>query len=177
MKDLWKLDTGSEAMPIPPEEIIDAHCDNLNARTEGRVRAKIAAWDGPTASYTRHEGISLALLAFSSIGSPKKVDIQEELGDVGESHFAFEFYLTSPSTPNYKFRILFLVYRIGYYPLQLVMDDEIASEIGVGQNVTCENEDEFNQYLEKILSSPKVAKVVTSLNHLALREEQKKQAV
>ena len=168
----WNIVIDETSTPTPPEEIVESQCENLKNLTDGRVIAKIAVYYGQTSSYTQY-GFLGALRNLALAGEDREVNIQEDLGDVGKSYFTFEFFISATSAPNYKFRILFLIYEIGYYPLKIVLDEKIAAGIGVEQNITCKSEEDFKDILGKILASPKVAKVVNSLNSIALREERK----
>ena len=96
-------------------------------------------------------------------------DTQSNLGNVGsapEIFKSYEFYLTSPHTPNYMFRIMFFNYVLGQYPICIILDE------GIGENISCATEDEFTEALIKIINSQKVQKVVRALNALAHEESE-----
>ena len=184
IENMWNLeDEEVLALPTPPEKIVEEQCELLGAATDYVVKAKIAPYSGSVESYRR---TSLRALPGSVVqnfmqiyNDDRFVDIQEDLGDIGSSYFAFEFFIVAPSIPNYKYRVMFMQYKIEYYPLLLVLDDEIATEINFpvssensdeilsSQNVVCENEEQFIELLRKVITSKKVRKVVASLKRMA----------
>ena len=184
-ENMWNIQLEYSTTPTstPPNEIVQTQCEHLKKITQGRIIAKISSYFGPVSSYTVPSlGQVLATLAekVSLAGTDKTVDIQEDLGDIGESpnrFFTFEFFITSIATPNYKYRIMFLRYEIGYYPLAIVLDDEIAIDINENQTIICENEKSFNDMLEKIINSAKVKKVILNLYAIAIREEERKSRI
>jgi len=165
---MWNIDLDLNEMSIPssPVDIIEKQCDYLREHTDGKIIAKTANREA--------DGNARLLVqrATSNLKSDRK-GIQRELGEVEKSDFAFEFFITSTGTPNYKFRVMFLLYGIELYPLLLVVDEDIAFEIGAEQIIIIENEEYFIMELEKILASPKVSKIINSLYAETLRVEKR----
>jgi len=168
MSSMWNLELDKIVLPVSPADIIESQCDYLREYTNGKIIAKIA----------NYEGVILSPNLFQHAtpqqnSGDNRVDIQEELGRYGGSKFTFELFITSTGTPNYKFRIMFLAYGIEYYPVIMVVDEEIASEIEREQHILCDNEYEFEDMLKKILASKKVSKVINHLYSATLREERR----
>lgn len=178
IENMWILDDeGTSALPGSPKKIVEVQCDFIREATNYEIKAQITPYSGPIRSYMK-PSFSNAIKSSFIFSDDKFVDIQEDLGDIGSRYFTFEFFISSPSVPNYKYRIMFMQYEIGYYPLFLVLDDEIAEEIisplpenvsnGLSnQNVLCENEADFIKLLKKVIASQKVRKVITSLKRMA----------
>ncbi|MCL2577139.1 MAG: hypothetical protein FWE27_03705 [Defluviitaleaceae bacterium] len=171
-ENMWVLDDeGIPALPTPPEKIVEVQCNLLGKATNYEIRARIDSYSGSITPYEMRE----VLHDFEeSFRDNRFFDIQEDLGEIGSSVFTFEFYVTSSFIPNYKYRIMFMSYSIGYYPLLVVLDDEIASEISqkdsagkVYQNAQCVNEQQFIELLRKVIGSKKVRKVIASLRHMS----------
>lgn len=71
-------------------------------------------------------------------------------------------------------KIIFVTrYGITYYPLKIVLDETIATQIGCENTIQLENESEFKTVLGKILNSDKLKSVINSLFALNVQELQK----
>lgn len=114
----------SEEDLTPPEEVIQEYAEQLKEITKNYVKGIVEPYTGKIESYTRY-GLTTAF----DITSDKKYDIQKDLGVIGNSKKKFEFYLGSDILPNYKYRILFFEYEIGFYPVKIVLEQRIADEI------------------------------------------------
>jgi len=176
MSSMWNLELNEVVASTSPVDIVEEQCEYLRKHTDGKIIAKISGYYEPISSYTRYGFGSLLRSALQS-GGDTKVDIQEDLGDIGNTYFTYEFFITSIATPNYKFRVMFMRHDITGYPIELVMDADIAHDMSFiysnnSQNFVCENERVFKEVLEEILNSTKVAKVINALYSTALREEQ-----
>ena len=160
MESLWKLELDNyEPVIRPPETIVALQCKYLEELTEGRVIANVSKYKDPIFDYLNES----------------RTDVQENLGVVGNvpnMFFNYEFYLTSPSTPKYKYRIMFFSYAIGQYPVNLVLDEDIAIDISEDENVICVSEDEFKASLMQIFRSDKVKSVIRALNIISKKESE-----
>jgi len=186
-KNLWEnLKLKQPSSINPPEKILESQCDILRKLTNGWVVAKIAKYDGKTSS--DHETSSdhkfdLKTLLINMVSLPQESEsepepepepfnVQQDLGEVGDNSFSFEFYITSPHAPHYKFRIMFLNYSLEFYPVKLVLDECIAKSIGeTGYILRCESEEAFIDALDRIFSSSEVERVINSLNMFAYHRE------
>ena len=168
MENMWNIPPSNETEITPPSKIVEIQCGHLREKTAGAIIAKIAIYDGPIFSYK-------TLGIMDSITSPqgmlvrgRHVDIQEDLGEIGENYFTYELFITSIHTPNYKYRVMFLGHGIGFYPLDIVVDEEIAKELGEEiQTLVCDDESIFVETLSKILGSTKVKQVINALMVIA----------
>jgi len=156
MENLWKLNFNEiEPITTKPEVIVEQQCNFLEQLTEGRVTAKVIPYE------------QLILPRYSKKGQDIEATSSDKLGDIGtipKMRFYFEFYLTSPSTPKYKFRIMFFDYAKGQYPVELKIDADIATDIREKDYIKCVSENDFIMVLARILNSNKVKNVINALN-------------
>lgn len=167
MKNLWKKDFYAEKDINTAQEILQEQCDYLMNNTRGKIIAKVAEYDGPTQSYTEKS-------TFSSISETLKdqfVNIQTALGETSSNKFAYEFYITSSATPNYKYRIMFMTYGITFYPVNITLDESIASEIHQDQYIICETQEQLENILEQILNSSQLEKIINNLLAIAKQQD------
>ena len=114
-----------------PNEVLESISNQLNEQTNGYIIGVIREYDEPIESY---ETPSIASMLSMNFGS-RHVDIQNKLGAQGEDYKKYEFCIEAKFLPNYKFRLLFIGFRIGGYPCKLVLEESIADEIN--KNVDC----------------------------------------
>lgn len=170
---MWKITIVKDLSHVSPKDIVKTQCEYLKEQTEGRVIAEISNYDGQIASYSRMNYPEPIASVIEHFPHSKNVDIQDNLGDIGNSpidRYTFEFYLMSKSVIDYKYRIMFMRYSEGYYPVDIVLDEDIALEIGTDLNIICSNEMKFKDLLRNILNSFKINRVVNSLYVISLRE-------
>ena len=174
MESMWKIKLDDyEQAAIPPGQILEQQCEHLKTQTEGRVLARISRYKGAL-----HEKFSIHDLMdeMGGVISPAtfKIKRQKKLGDIGDApdmYFTYEFYLTSPSTPKYKFRVMFVSYVAGQYPVDIVLDDDIATDILRNDDtISCSSENEFKAILLRIFNSKRVAQVIRALNKIATED-------
>lgn len=163
MRDLWKKRFDAKEFSDTAQSIIQEQCDYLNKNTNGMIIAKIVAYDGPTQSYIAKPALANMSEVLGAFQKERTVNIQEDLGEIGEGSFTFEFFITSVATPNYKYRVMFVEYGIAFFPVYLTLDESIALELGVEESMECVNQEEFEKILEKILNSEKIEKVINNL--------------
>lgn len=66
--------------------------------------------------------------------------------------FRFDFYIEAPSLNNYRFHVLTLNHDLDFYPVEIT-----------GRNDKITNEQELEQALEQIFTSPEVKRVINGL--------------
>ena len=86
-----------------PEKVISEILTQLNEETNGIICGNIVNYNGNVMSYTKANFSSLAAV----IGSDKEVDIQNDLGEIGQETHKFECYLYTPEYDKYKYRVFF----------------------------------------------------------------------
>lgn len=167
MDNLWKKEFHASRLGETPDSIIQAQCDFLQKMTDGKIIAKCVSYDGYTKSYK----VNSSFEQVSKMLQPKLHDIQNDLGEIEETRFAYEFYITCRTTPNYKYRIMFIEYGFMFYPVSITLDEDIASEISIETDIECDTQEDFNSVLEKVLNSSKLEKLINNLLTLVDRHE------
>lgn len=157
MKNLWKKEFSPTEVESP-KKILNAQGQYLSEITNGLIIAKVSEYDGKI-----HSGTIPGLSSLALNLSDREYDVQNDLGDIQEGSFKYEFYIASPKAPDYKYRVMFIEHTISLYPVNIVLDQEIATEIGVNEESFCENVNEFEAILTSILNSAKIEKIVNAL--------------
>ena len=158
MDNLWKKKFSAVDIEAP-NNVLNQQGEYLSDATDGLIIAKATEYDGEIHSCTI-PGISS--LAITNIAD-RKFNVQDELGDIQENTFKYEFYIASPLAPDYKYRIMFFEHNISLYPVSIVLDQEIANEINVEEEILCETIKDFELILSSILNSSKIEKVINAL--------------
>ena len=147
-----------------PDKVIDEYLTILSEQTHNIICGRISIYDGPVTSYTTRRMELIG--ALEDITKGKHVDIQDSLGKIGEKDKYFECYLYTSNFTNYRYRLFFMKYGIANYPVQFTLEESIAKSIqGTDHNyiVTCNNREEVEALIIKILKSRKVLNVMQEL--------------
>ncbi len=154
----------NDSSVITPDVVMREVCDELSEVTKGFVTGNVSEYEGQIESY---DMISEIASISAGIAATTKKDIQEQLGAIGERDFKYELYLTVSQVKDYKYRILFVKYPIGGYPVKVVVEqgiaDELNNEEGLGYVYTVETKEEFERFLVKIFNSKILQKVIQNL--------------
>lgn len=164
-----KFDIGSRLNFDPidltaPDKVIRNLCDQLSEETNGYVVAAIEEYNGKIESYTQKS--SMATVAAMLGESEKKICIQNSLGKIGNEVKRFEFYLKTPTYEDYKFRVLFIEYGTGNYPVKVVLEMGVANEVldsHGGYKIICKNPDELEDLIFRVLTSEYIIHVMQEL--------------
>lgn len=147
-----------------PNKIIEEILTQLPEGTHGIISGAIVKYNGPIMSYTTKTGTALAA-ALGTI-TEKHFDIQEKLGKQGEEDNKYECYLYTAGYEKYKYRMFFMGYGIASYPVQFTLEESIARSIMRDQSsyiFVCNNREEVEELVLKILTSQKVLDVMQEL--------------
>lgn len=168
-----KLDF-SEIDLTAPDKVIKEILSQLPEVTADNVWGEIEHYDGNITSYTKS-----SIYDFSSaLVGEKKVDIQTELGVSGNTEYRYECYLYSKANEFYKYRMFFVQYNIAKYPVKLVLERSIAESISPatsGYIFHCNNREELEELVERILTSKRVISIMQEIirvNQSAKYDEQ-----
>lgn len=148
-----------------PEIVIAEILAQLPEETNGLIMGKIAAYDGPVMSYTK-KGLSSFALSLSMGTEDKEVDIQNDLGKIGQETHKFECYLYTPEYEKYRYRVFFVKYDVSNYPATVVLDDSVARSISSsnsGYVYTCNARPDLETLVVKVLTSKRVISVMQEL--------------
>jgi len=159
---MWNLNFDDFEPNTSPVKIVKQQCEYLEQITEGRVLAEVSR-------YTNSSTLAnLYSLMAASAATAALTGAKIRLGSIGKT--TYEFFLTSPVTPNYKFRIMFFSSAVGQYNVDMVLADDIATDIHENKVFSCASEDEFTDALSRIINSKKVRQVIKSLNEMAKQD-------
>lgn len=157
-----KLDFNDIDMTAP-EKVISDILDQLSKETNGIICGKIDAYSGPVMSYTKTGFSSLAL----TLGTAdEEVDIQSDLGKIGQETHKFECYLYTPEYDKYKYRVFFAKYDTSNYPVNIILEESVAKSISnsnSGYILSCATRDELENLTYKIFNSKKLITVMQEL--------------
>lgn len=146
-----------------PEKVISDVLDQLSKETNGIICGNIATYSGHVMSYTKTGFSSIAL----AIGpTDKEVDIQNDLGKIGQETHKFECYLYTPAYDKYKYRVFFVKYETSNYPVNVILEESIARSISsgnVGYVWSCDTREELEELMYKIFNSKKIVSVMQEL--------------
>ena len=147
-----------------PDKVVEEILAQLPEDTQSIIFGSIVAYDGQVTSYkTTRTSLAEAL---GTITTETHVDIQKSLGKQGEEENKFECYLYTSIYEGYKYRMFFMKYGIAHYPVQFTLEESIARSIqGTNSNyiVTCNNREEVEELILKILTSKKILSVMQEL--------------
>ena len=147
----------------PPDEVIEEILSQLPGETNDIVRGRIQAYGGPVLSYKRtgFSGIAEAL------GSTEKtVDIQNDLGEIGQETHKFECFLYTPEYDKYKYRVFFVKYDIANYPVDIILDESVSRSLSTGSSkyiYTCNTREELETLVYNIFNSKRLVAVMQEL--------------
>lgn len=160
--DLEDVDT------VSPISILENTAAEMEGITKGLVKGVVAPYDGPIKSYSIVSPLA-ALAASVAEASTQTHNIQEDLGKIGYNERQYDFCLIAPNLPNYKYRVLFMSIGIGGYPVEVVLQEEIAQELFNGRKyvITVQNRGEYETILQRVFSSDKMIGVIQELIYAA----------
>ena len=167
-----KLDF-SEIDMTSPEKVIEDVLIQLSEETKGIVLGKIIPYGGHVMSYTKSGLSSLAAIVGSA---DREVDIQQNLGKIGQETHKFECFLYTSEHEKYKYRVFFVKYDIANYPVNIILEESVARSVSgsnAGYVFTCNTRDELEELIVKIFTSKKLISVMQEL----VRVNQSKKAL
>lgn len=156
-----------------PEKVITEILTQLTEETKGFICGNIVDYSGHVMSYTQAGFSSLA----AAIGTAdKKVDIQKNLGKIGQETHKFECYLYTPEYDKYKYRVFFVKYDTSNYPVNIILEESVARSISIsnsGYVISCATREELEELMYNVFTSKKLISVMQEL----IRINQSKKAL
>ena len=148
---------------IAAEKVIEEILTQLSEETNGIVLGKISPYAGHVMSYTKSGLSSIAL----TIGATDKtIDIQDDLGKIGQETHKYECFLYTPEYEKYKYRVFFVKYDVANYPVSIILEESVARSISStnsGYVFTCNTRDDLEDLVIKIFTSKKLISVMQEL--------------
>ncbi|WP_300792679.1 hypothetical protein [uncultured Bacteroides sp.] len=140
---------------IAPEDVFKDILSRLQNETKGIVQGNVKEYLGYVKS------------RFGSFFSSKEYAETRRLGAQGEKRNLFEFYLSTGCYQNYKFRVCFFEYGLGRYPVQLIVEEDVADDINMvleSDNVfICETRKALKEMILKMLNTKRVLTIMQEL--------------
>lgn len=157
------------------DEVVRDYSKKIAEWTQGKVLCEVTPYDGATESYKKRSSWTVAAGALAEIDKDITVDIQQDLGEQSELNNQFEVYLTVKGLEYYKYRIMFIRYGAIAYPVNIVMNEDIAKAYGgkTQYKYVVESMNDLEQMVEQIFTTEYCRKLIQSLIYEAMRQEQK----
>lgn len=146
-----------------PNQVIEEILSQLPEVTNNVISGKIEPYDGHVFSYKK-SGISGIAEALGTVD--KTVDIQKDLGKIGQETHKFECFLYTPEYVKYKYRVFFVKYGIANYPVSIILDESVAESISgsnSGYIYTCNTREELETLIYNIFNSKRIIAVMQEL--------------
>lgn len=154
MTNLWKFDVAKllQKKEKSPKEILEEQCSYLATMTNNKVTAYVTDDDTETFPY---------FVESNSVDVDKNPFV---LGDVGDTDmYLYEFWISSPKTPKYKFRVFWIYYNMDLYPAMIKLEENIANELNLSTALKIESKEHFIAELKDILNSKYLLEVIKKL--------------
>lgn len=146
-----------------PEIVISEILSELSEETKGIICGNVDIYSGHVMSYTK---TGLSTLALSLGTADKEIDIQNDLGKIGQETHKFECYIYTPEYDKYKYRVFFVKYDTSNYPVNIILEESVARSISgsnSGYVMSCATRDELEELMYKIFNSKKLISVMQEL--------------
>lgn len=152
-----------------PNRVLEKIGQELNEETNGYIKGVVKSYSGNITSYYTKTAITTIA---SAIGTgTTKIDIQDNLGKLGDEVKKFEFYLTTPTYSSYKFRLFFMEFGIGNYPVKIVLEEGVADKVLNSFEDTyvtkCSSPAEFEKLVLEILSTEYIISIMQELINIS----------
>lgn len=134
---------------------------------------EIEEYDGETTSYVRKS--SFMAMAEAMKSAEEKVDIQDSLGEQSGIDNKFEVFFSVEGLDYYKYRIMFLKYGAIAYPVQVVLNEDIAEAYnGKKQYVyNVSSMKELKEMFETIVNTDFCTNLIQNLIYESMRQSRK----
>lgn len=148
-----------------PDRVIEEILSELPKETNGIILGKIEAYNGPVFSCTTFQLSELTNGNLAEALGGKTVDIQKDLGEIGQEEYKYECFLYTPEYDKYKYRVFFVNYSISNYPVDIILEESVAESISdSGAYVyKCGTREELESLIFRIFSSKRVISVMQNL--------------
>ena len=170
MDSVWKGNFENSKV-IYPKDIAIEYCNQLYELTNKLVIAKVEKYDQSIADMNSAAGALANLTDFKS--AFKATVVEDYLGEISKNNkFTYELYITGINTPKYKYRFCFVENDIYPYPVNIIIDSDIAKELGCSTRIICEDEKKYKDVLINILNTNKLREVINGLMTINLESDE-----
>lgn len=159
---------------MSPEEVIVECAKEIAECTKHMVTCEVAPYDGMTTSYVRKNSFTAMAKAMQSM-EDETIDIQNFLGEQSGKDNKFEVYFSIRELEYYKYRVMFLRYGAVAYPVQVVLNEDIAEAYnGKNQYIYNVNSmDELKAMFKTIIDTDYCTNLIQSLIYESMRQARK----
>lgn len=158
---------------ISPEEVIIEDAKKIAECTRDMVSCNVNSYEGETTSYVRKNNILAMAEAMQQ--TEKTINIQDSLGEQSGVDKKYEVFLSVKGLEYYKYRIMFLRYGAISYPVEVVLNEDIAEAYnGKKQYVyNVGSMEELKIMFETIINTDFCTELIQSLIYESMRQTRK----
>lgn len=169
-KETFKFDLKDT---MSPEEVIIEDAKKIAECTRDMVSCNVNSYEGETTSYVRKNNILAMAEAMQQ--TEKTINIQDSLGEQSGVDKKYEVFLSVKGLEYYKYRIMFLRYGAISYPVEVVLNEDIAEAYnGKKQYVyNVGSMEELKIMFETIINTDFCTELIQSLIYESMRQTRK----
>lgn len=158
---------------MSPEEVIIEDAKKIAECTRDIVSCNVNSYEGETTSYVRKNNILAMAEAMQQ--TEKTINIQDSLGEQSGVDKKYEVFLSVKGLEYYKYRIMFLRYGAISYPVEVVLNEDIAEAYnGKKQYVyNVGSMEELKIMFETIINTDFCTELIQSLIYESMRQTRK----
>lgn len=158
---------------MSPEEVIIEDAKKIAECTRDMVSCNVNSYEGETTSYIRKNNILAMAEAMQQ--TEKTINIQDSLGEQSGVDKKYEVFLSVKGLEYYKYRIMFLRYGAISYPVEVVLNEDIAEAYnGKKQYVyNVGSMEELKIMFETIINTDFCTELIQSLIYESMRQTRK----
>ena len=158
---------------VVPDTVVKEIISQLESITSGFVSGVLEPYSGYIENYYTTSGLAVVAQMVSSTNA-SEYDIQQDLGKKGYKYSKFSLDLVAKKFPYYKYRVLFLGYDVGGYPVKVVIEKSIADSIASPTYTRIvKTRKELTELINRILSSSRVVEIMQGLINASVIEQSK----
>lgn len=160
---------------MSPEEVIIESAKEIEECTDHMVICNVDSYDGKTTSYVKKNNYFSMARTLQTFAE-ETVDIQDSLGEQSGVDNKFEVFLSVKDLEYYKYRIMFLKYGAIAYPVQVVLNEDVAEAYnGKKQYIySVDSMEELKTMFETIMNTEFCTNLIQNLIYESMRQSRKK---
>ena len=160
----------------PADIVVEEIAKELKSETRGLVECNVKPYAGEiysrivTKPSSMASGMAMLTSALDTRGHEEIFDVQDSLGELINKENKYEVYLSTPKYKNYKFRLMFLKYDSTIYPVTIVLEQEISTQLQNAHNsyiYKIGSREEFEKFIISVIKTEKVTNILQQLVSLA----------
>lgn len=160
----------------PADIVVEEIAKELKSETRGLVDCNVKPYAGEiysrivTKPSSMASSMTMLTSALDTRGHEEIFDVQDSLGELINKENKYEVYLSTPKYKNYKFRLMFLKYDSTIYPVTIVLEQEISTQLQNAHNsyiYKIGSREEFEKFIISVIKTEKVTNILQQLVSLA----------